>query len=83
MRLRPGYGYSILRVTSVVIVATCVTMTWLTRSRQHYLSLVHKEAKELLNFLVDAHGLAVCLRVVSHGRCNFNSEYLAETLHEV
>ena len=35
------------------------------------LSLVHKEVKELLNFLVDALGLAVCLRVVGHGGCNF------------
>ena len=47
------------------------------------LSLVHKEAKELLNFLVNVLGLAVCLRVVSCGCCDFNSEYLAETSHEV
>ena len=47
------------------------------------LSLVHKEVKELLNFLVDTLSLAVCLWVVGHGGCNFNSECLTETLHEV
>ena len=47
------------------------------------LSLVHKEAKELLDFLADMLGLAVCLWVISRGCCNFNSEYLAETPHKV
>ena len=47
------------------------------------LSLVNKEAKELLNFLVDALDLAVCLQVVGCGGCDFNSECLTETPHEV
>ena len=46
------------------------------------LSLVYKEAEELLDLLVDVFSLAVCLRVVGRGGCNFNSKYLTETLHE-
>ena len=47
------------------------------------LPLVNKEVKELLDFLVDVLSLAICLRVVGRGGCDFNSECLAETPHEV
>ena len=47
------------------------------------LSLVHKEAEELLDLLVDMVSLAIHLQVVGHGGYDFNSKYLAKTPHEV
>ena len=47
------------------------------------LSLVDEEPKELFNLLVDMFGLAIWLQVVCHRGCDFDSEDLAEAMHEV
>jgi len=46
------------------------------------LSLIGKEAEELLDFLIDMLSLSIRLQVVIHGCGHFNTKDLTESMHE-